>query len=104
ANLEQAESAGATSAVQVLKRLGGAAQEALDKKMEPEKKLLRQLLRAENSEERLKVLGKAFRQRAKVVLADGKETEEAPEVTPPKFIEVVKAVIRNFGNMGEAEV
>lgn len=31
--MEQAESAGATSAVQVLKRLGGAAQEALDKKV-----------------------------------------------------------------------
>ena len=50
------------------------------------------------------ILNKAFRQRAKVVLADGSETSDAPDVTPPKFIEVVKSVIRNFGNVGEAEV
>ncbi|CAN0141385.1 unnamed protein product, partial [Hapterophycus canaliculatus] len=45
------------------------------------------------------ILTKAFRQRAKVVLADGTETSDAPEVTPPKFIEAVKAIIRNFGNV-----
>lgn len=50
------------------------------------------------------ILGKVFRRRAKVVLADGTETPEAPEVTPPMFIEVVKKVIQNFGNMGESEV
>ncbi|CAM9504245.1 unnamed protein product [Ascophyllum nodosum] len=103
ANLEQAENAGAKPAAEVLKMLGKAAQVALDEKAEPEKRLLRQLLRAEGKEERLQILGQAFRQRAKVVLADGSETSEAPEVTPPKFIEVVKGVIRNFGNVGEAE-
>lgn len=46
----------------------------------------------------------AFRQRGKVLMADGSETDSAPEVTPPKFIEMVKSVIRNFGNVGEAEV
>ncbi|CAN0104027.1 unnamed protein product, partial [Ectocarpus fasciculatus] len=50
------------------------------------------------------ILTKAFRQRAKVVLADGSETSEAPDVAPPKFIEAVKSIIRNFGNVGESEL
>eukprot|EP00904_Undaria_pinnatifida_P013549 jgi/Undpi1/9324/HiC_scaffold_26.g11782.m1 len=104
ANLEQAESAGAKPAAEVLKKLVQAAQAAQDEKADPEKRLLRQLLRAGEREDRLAILNKAFRQRAKVVLADGSETSDAPDVTPPKFIEVVKSVIRNFGNVGEAEV
>lgn len=104
ANLEQAQSAGAKPAAQVLGKLVQAAQAAQDEKADPEKRLLRQLLRAGEREERLGLLTKAFRQRAKVVLADGTETSDAPDVTPPKFIEVVKSVIRNFGNVGEAEL
>lgn len=37
-------------------------------------------------------------------MADGTETSDEPEVTPPKFIDVVKKVIQNFGNVGESEV
>eukprot|EP00752_Nemacystus_decipiens_P017738 g15905.t1 len=50
------------------------------------------------------ILTKAFRQKAKVVLTDGTETSDAPDVTPPKFIEAVKGIIRNFGNVGESEL
>ncbi|CBJ31091.1 conserved unknown protein [Ectocarpus siliculosus] len=104
ANLQQAEEADAGPAVGVLKRLGAAAQAALDEKVDPEKRLVRQLLRAKDREARLNILTKAFRQRAKVVLADGSETSEAPDVAPPKFIETVKGIIRNFGNVGESEL
>lgn len=52
----------------------------------------------------LQILTNAFRQKSKVVLADGTETSDAPDVTPPRFIEAVKGIIRNFGNVGESEV
>ncbi|CAN0139037.1 unnamed protein product [Pylaiella littoralis] len=108
ANLQQAEEANAGPAVDVLKRLGQAAQSVLDEKVDPEKKLVRQLLRAKDRDTRIAILNKAFRQRAKVVIADGTaegtETSDAPDVTPPRFIEAVKGIIRNFGNVGESEL
>eukprot|EP00903_Cladosiphon_okamuranus_P011527 g10854.t1 len=104
ANLQQAEEADAGPAIAVLKRLGEAAQAVLDEKVDPEKRLVRQLLRAKDRDSRIAILTNAFRQKAKVVLTDGTETSDAPDVTPPKFIEAVKGIIRNFGNVGESEL
>ncbi|CAM9090220.1 unnamed protein product [Phaeothamnion confervicola] len=103
ANIQQAEAAGAAGPAQLLRRLQARAQRELDNKVEPEKRLVRQLLRTEDGAARETMLKDAFRPRAKLVLAGGKETSEEPEVTPPRFIAVVRNLLLNFGNANSAD-
>ncbi|CAM9143277.1 unnamed protein product [Discosporangium mesarthrocarpum] len=104
ANVDQAVAAGATQPAEVLKKLAATVQEEMDSKVEPQKRLLRQLLRTPEKKERLKILNEAFRQRAKVAMADGSESNTKPEVEPPQFLEVVRTLLSKFGNVGESEV
>ncbi|CAM9422076.1 unnamed protein product, partial [Choristocarpus tenellus] len=50
------------------------------------------------------LLNSAFRQKAKVALPGGEETSDKPDVEPPQFLEVVRSLMSNFGNIGESEV
>merc|ERR1712226_453659 len=75
-------------------------------------KLLRQLLREEDAEERERLLVDAFTPKEALIVpgtmenaaraAEGEQPEEEkpmPEVPPPDFINACKAVLLNFGNL-----
>lgn len=115
ANAVQAEAAGATQPAQLMRRLKQRAEDEKDKKASSKEiRLLRQLLREENPEEREKLLVDAFTPREALIVpgtmenaaraADGETPEEEkpmPEVPPPDFINACKAVLLNFGNVSD---
>ncbi|CAM9144394.1 unnamed protein product [Chrysoparadoxa australica] len=102
-NIQQAVAAGAAGPEQLLRKLMSKAQSEMDNKMEPEKKLLRQLMRTDDSETRKELLKEAFRPRAKLMLSEGQETSEEPNVLPPAFLNAIKQLKLNFGNIGEVD-
>ena len=64
-------------------------------------RLMAQLIRTSSSEERKKLLEAAFEPKQSVLLTmeDSDEAPPEPEVPPPQFIELAKAMIQNFGNL-----
>jgi len=113
ANVNQAEAAGARGPAELMKRLLKRAYEEKDKQStSKEIKLLRQLLRVDNTEERTALLTDAFTPKVGLLVpgtaenamkaVDGEQPEEekaVPEVPPPDFINACKAVLLNFGNL-----
>jgi len=85
----------------VFKRLSAAVKEALDERVEPVKRLIRQLLRTQNSDERKEILTEALRPKTPTLRADGSKTDVKPEVSPPELSTELKTLIRNFGNLEE---
>eukprot|EP00977_Amphora_coffeiformis_P013622 scaffold3608_cov183-Amphora_coffeaeformis.AAC.9 len=114
ANENQARAAGATGPAQLMSKLRKRANEEKDKQSSSkEVRLIRQLLRANDSAEREKILEDAFTPKAALIVpgtaenAMKAESGEAPdqekpmpEVPPPDFINACKAVLLNFGNLG----
>lgn len=114
ANANQAESAGATGPAQLMNKLKKRAEEEKDKQStSKEVKLLRQLLRTEDSNEREKILEEAFTPKDALLVPGTAENAQAamegetpeqekplPDVPPPDFINACKAVLLNFGNLG----
>jgi len=113
ANELQARDAGATGPAELMKKLRLRAAEEKDKLVSSKEiRLIRKLLRAEDSIEREKLLEDAFTPKESLLVAgtpenamkalDG-EVQEAekpmPEVPPPDFINACKAVLLNFGNL-----
>ena len=98
ANTQQAEGAGATQAVTVLKKLSKRIAEEKDRKLPDEQKLLRALMRIGDSEERKGLLSEAFKA-SKIMLEDGNFDEGPPLISPPMFINVVRQFIQSFGNI-----
>jgi len=115
ANADQARKAGANGPADLMKRLHARAQEEKDKHTaSKEIKLLRKLLRAEDSEARLVLLEEAFEPRDALIVAgtmenamkaaDGEAPEQKkpePDVSPPDFINACKALLINFGNLSD---
>jgi len=113
ANANQALAAGANGPAQLMNRLSKRAYEEKDKQStSKEIKLLRQLLRAEDTDERAALLEDAFTPKVGLLVpgtaenamkaADGEQQDEEkpmPEVPPPDFINACKAVLLNFGNL-----
>jgi len=113
ANSNQAIAAGARGPGELMKRLMKRAYEEKDKQStSKETKLLRQLLRAADTDERGALLEDAFTPKVGLLVpgtaenamkaADGEQPEEEkplPEVPPPDFINACKAVLLNFGNL-----
>lgn len=113
ANETQARDAGATGPAQLMKRLRMRAAEEKDKQVtSKEIRLIRKLLRAENSQAREKLLEDAFTPKENLLVAgtpenamkafDGEQPEQEkpmPDVLPPDFINACKAVTINFGNL-----
>jgi len=112
-NILQAKQAGVAQAAQVMEGLLQVCQSEVDRKMDPEKKLLRQLLRTDDTNARKKMLEAAFKPKEAFVLASSadqnviqgggssgqQESKKAPDVAPPAFIAECKAVIEQFGNI-----
>lgn len=89
---------------QVFRRLSGAVKDALDEKKDATKRLIRRLLRTEDSDERKEMLQEALRPRTPTLRADGSKTSVEPEVSPPALIAELQTLIRNFGNLEELDV
>jgi hypothetical protein len=114
ANENQAKSAGANGAAELMKRLRMRAIEEKDKQStSKEIRLLRQLLRTDDGALREKLLEDAFTPKDSLIVpgttenamkaADGEapaQQKPLPEVPPPDFINACKAVLLNFGNLG----
>lgn len=111
ANLQQAEAAGpqGENAAKVLKHLVARANAENEKKLPDEQRLLRALLRVDDSDERKGLIFEAFK-RQKSIDEEGEMKEGDPLIKPPMFIRVVKSFISSFGNvdsfniMGRAQV
>lgn len=113
ANANQALAAGANGPAQLMNRLSKRAYEEKDKQStSKEIKLLRQLLRAKDTDERAALLEDAFTPKVGLLVpgtadnamkaAEGEQPDEEkpmPEVPPPDFINACKAVLLNFGNL-----
>jgi len=114
ANENQARTSGATGAADLMKRLRNRALQEKDRtSSNKEVRLVRQLLRADNSEERMTLLEDAFTPKESLIVpgtmenarkaVDGEAPEDAkpePDVSPPDFIQACKALTLNFGNLG----
>eukprot|EP00525_Craspedostauros_australis_P003492 CAMPEP_0198109896 /NCGR_PEP_ID=MMETSP1442-20131203/1936_1 /TAXON_ID= /ORGANISM="Craspedostauros australis, Strain CCMP3328" /LENGTH=222 /DNA_ID=CAMNT_0043765737 /DNA_START=3 /DNA_END=671 /DNA_ORIENTATION=+ len=113
ANETQARDAGAAGPANLMKRLRERAAEEKDKQVSSKEiRLIRKLLRAENSQEREAILEDAFTPKENLLVAgtpenamkaiDGEQPEQdkaMPDVPPPDFINACKAVMLNFGNL-----
>jgi len=113
ANANQALAAGAQGPAQLMKRLGQRAMEEKDKQSSSKEiKLLRQLLRTDDENERTVLLEDAFTPKTALLVEgsaanaakaiDGElpdEEKPMPDVPPPDFINACKAVLLNFGNL-----
>lgn len=113
ANENQARDAGAMGPAELMKRLRLRTAEEKDKQASSKEiALIRKLLRAEDSDEREKLLVDAFTPQEKLLVAgtaenaakaaDGEVPEQEqpmPDVPPPDFINACKAVMLNFGNL-----
>lgn len=115
ANANQARAAGADGPAQLMDKLSKRAVEEKDKQMSSKEiRLIRKLLRSDDSAEREKILEDAFTPREGLIVAgtaenaqkaiDGEIPEQdeqpMPDVPPPDFINACKAVLLNFGNLG----
>merc|ERR1712176_225619 len=114
ANADQARNAGANGPAQLMDKLRKRAMEEKDKQASSKEiRLLRQLLRTDDSKEREKIIEQAFEPKnalivpgtaenaAKAVDGEAPEQEKPmPDVPPPDFIDACKAVLLNFGNVG----
>ena len=106
ANAQQAEQAGATAPAEVLRKLIAKANEEREKKLPDEQRLIRALIKLEDSEERKGLLHTAF-QPVKTLkdTEDGPQfVEEQPLITPPAFIAAVRNLIRGFGNVDDFKI
>jgi hypothetical protein len=98
ANTQQAELAGAKQAVEVLKKLSKRITDEKDRKLPDDQRLLRALMRMDDTEERKGLLSEAFKA-SKIIGEDGSFTEGPPMISPPAFINVVRQFIQSFGNI-----
>lgn len=100
ANLDQAKKANAQQAVEVLSLALNHAQSVKDVQLEPEVRLIRALLRTEDSEARTKMLMDSFKSRGSVTLVDGTVTSGIA-VDGKKFVAALRKLIEEFGNVDE---
>lgn len=103
ANVQQAEAAGALPAAKVLRTLNARIKEERERRLPDEQRLMRALLREPNSEKRKSLLYEAFRP-MKSIDQDGNIAEGAPLISPPSFINAIRTVISNVGNVESMDI
>lgn len=100
ANLDQAKKANAQQAIEVLSLALNHAQSVKDVQLEPEVRLIRALLRTDDSEARKKMLMDSFKSRGSVTLVDGTVTSGIA-VDGKRFVSALRKLIEEFGNVDE---
>eukprot|EP00607_Mallomonas_marina_P007390 CAMPEP_0182420442 /NCGR_PEP_ID=MMETSP1167-20130531/5244_1 /TAXON_ID=2988 /ORGANISM="Mallomonas Sp, Strain CCMP3275" /LENGTH=631 /DNA_ID=CAMNT_0024596389 /DNA_START=25 /DNA_END=1920 /DNA_ORIENTATION=+ len=103
ANMQQAAEAGAKPVVDVFKQLLLRVQTERERRLPDEQRLLRQLLRLSDVEERKGLLFAAFKP-SKTGNQEGEIVEGPPLVTPPSFIQLVRNFIQSFGNVDKFDI
>jgi len=104
ANIKQAQEAGAEPAANLMSRLMQQVRLEIDKKVEPEVRLLRELLRIDSSEARKELLKqKIAPKEVQILIAGARDTPQStePEVKIRKFAQALVKLKGQFGNMGE---
>jgi hypothetical protein len=99
ANIEEARKHKSMQAVKVLERLQNKVAQLKDESTPPEVALLRQLLRTESVDARKEMLKKALSPGPTIYLADGNVAPSKPKVSGKKFVQVLKKLKEEFGNM-----
>lgn len=101
ANRDQAAAAGATGPAQLMDRLLKKTKTEIQRSKSPGQALISQLISEGDRLKRIELLTEAFTPVESLILAseDDKNKEPEPVVKPPDFIEIAKAMIRNFGNV-----
>lgn len=102
-NLQQAEKANVTLAINFFTKLIKFTQESMDEKETPSKILLRQLFRETNVDKRKDLMYEAFRTKKPILLADGTKTSPMPNIKPPEFMTELETLMKNFGNIPEIQ-
>lgn len=102
-NAQQAESAGAKPAADLLRQLLKRISLERERKLPDEQRLMRALLREEDTEKRKELLYAAFKQ-SKSMNAEGNMVEGAPLISPPAFINIARQFIMNFGNIDKMDI
>jgi hypothetical protein len=97
-NIQQAENAGVNSAVQVLSSVLEHAAMLKDARLAPEFRLIRRLLRTNDSEARIDMLKEALTPTKAVFLPDGSKTAGV-RVNGKKFVEALRDLIEKYGNI-----
>lgn len=100
ANIQQAEQAGATEAVKVVKMVLDHASSVNEVGLEPEIKLIRSLLRTEDKAARIEILKEGLTPRGTVTNIDG-STTQGMKVDGKKFVIALRKLIEEFGNVDE---
>jgi hypothetical protein len=100
-NIQQAENAGVNSAVQVLSSVLEHAAMLKDARLAPEFRLIRRLLRTNDSEARIGMLTEALTPKKAVFLPDGSKTAGV-RVNGKRFVDALRDLIEKYGNI-EAE-
>lgn len=98
ANADQAEKAGVKQASEVLRKLLLRASMEKERKLPDEQKLLRVLLKEGRTEKRKELLYEAFKP-SKSMNEDGGVVNGPPLITPPVFIQLLKTLISQYGNV-----
>lgn len=104
ANLEQAQRAGAEQATRVVKMVLQRATIIKELKLEPEIRLLRALLRTEDSAARIKMLTEGLKPKANVADEQGKRSTVVTSVDGKRFVTALRRLIEEFGNVDRAFV
>jgi hypothetical protein len=97
-NIQQAEQAGAMDIANLLRTLAKRIASEKERKLPDEQRLLRALLRETESEKRKSLLYEAFKP-SKSMNEDGEVTQGAPTISPPSFINVVRRIMQESGNI-----
>lgn len=100
ANYEQASKAGAEQPMQIMKMLLGHCAKVQEIGLDPEIRLIRSLLRTDDSEARIQLLTEGLKPRRTVALIDGDSTPNV-KVDGKKFVAALRKLIEEFGNVDE---
>jgi len=103
ANIQQAKEAGAVGASEVLSKLVQRVNVERDRIQPDEQRLLRALLKVDDSEKRKGLLYEAFKP-TKLQSDDMGWVDGPPLITPPAFINIVRNLISNFGNVDSFDI
>jgi len=106
-NAQQAQNAGATQAANVLRTLLNRVMTERERNLPDEQRLLRALLRENDSEKRKELLYAAFKPSKVMANDDHNSLERAdgpPLISPPAFINIARQFILNFGNVEKMDI
>lgn len=103
ANIQEAKAAGAVGASEVLSKLVQRVNMERDRIQPDEQRLLRALLKVDDSEKRKGLLYEAFKP-SKLQSEDLGWVDGPPLITPPAFINIVRNLISNFGNVDAFDI